>query len=183
MDNRKYNDNYSVMVPILLNMKSLGMKFTDNKVDDMKVLCQEMYIDITLSRKERQLFASNNSSNFICEIIITDTFSGKVTTIRSDEITMSQFIDHSYYTETYKQNTVFNFPNSSVNTSVTSGGNFELKVFDNFQDKASYQVITFTPEQFELFIDSCYFMFLIDIDDGDMTTFFSQPLMIEGSNI
>lgn len=183
MDTRRYNDNISSIIPVMVNMKSLGMRFSDNKVEDMKVLCQEQYIDITLSRKERKLFTSNNSSNFICEIIITDTFTNKITTIRCDEITMSRFIDQSYYTQSYKQATIFNFPNMSIYTSINPQGNFVLKVYDTFQNNTNFQIITFTPDQFELFIDSCYFMFLIDIDEGDMTSFFSQPQMIEGNII
>lgn len=160
------------MMSVLINMKSIGIIYEGKKTEAMTINSNENYIEITLDRRERKLFSENNMSSFICDIIVKNTICNQVIHMRADEILMSVFIDSLYYAECNPV-TCFSLPDTNIQ--INNDGNIvSMHIYQNFNNTPLSQVITFTKDLFEYFIDCCYFMFLIDIDEGDMTKYYNH---------
>lgn len=160
------------MLSVLINMKSIGIVYNEKKVEPMVIKPIESYIEIVLDRKERRLFTDDNMSSFICDIAIRNTIYNQEVHIKLDEIMMSVLIDTFYYAES---NPSAGLKFNDINIMITNNGKIvTMNVYNTFNDNPLHQTVTFDTDLFEYFIDCCYFMFLIDIDDGDMTKYYNH---------
>lgn len=160
------------MLSVLINMKSIGIVYNEKKVEPMIIKPIESYIEIVLDRKERRLFTDDNMSSYICDITIRNTIYNQEVHIKLDEIMMSVLIDTFYYAES---NPSAGLKFNDINIMITNNGKIvTMNVYNTFNDNPLHQTVTFDTDLFEYFIDCCYFMFLIDIDDGDMTKYYNH---------
>jgi len=160
------------VLSVLINMKSIGIVYDEKKVEPMVIKPMENYLEITLDRRERKLFSSDCMSSYICDIAIKNTICNQEIHMKTDEIMMSVFIDTMYYAE---NNPSTGLCFNDMNIAITNDGKIvTMNIHTLFNNNPLQQTVTFTTDSFEYFIDCCYFMFLIDIDDGDMTKYYNH---------
>lgn len=196
-----YRDNITTQLLINLQMNNLLRRDMEN--DMMKVYSLGKEYRMELHRKTNTLFSNSRSNNFTCYIDIYNIFNKKVFTILDNEINMSRTIDTLYFfVNNYIENQDMILGINGYESDILSvdGLNYlvyctkigidRYRLVINEQNNALGTIIPrvtliFDDEGLSNFIDSMYFMFLIDIDDGTMLLnlpydYPDDPIFIEG---
>jgi hypothetical protein len=197
-----YKDNITTQLLINLQMNNLLRRDMEN--DMMKVYSLGKEYRMEMYRKTNTLFSNSRSNSFTCYIDIYNIFNKKVFTILDNEINISKIIDTLYFfINNYIENQdmilgINGYENDILSVDrlkylvyCTKIGTDRYRLVINEQNNILNTIIPrvtllFDDEGLSNFIDSMYFMFLIDIDDGTMLLnlpydmYYCDPIFLEG---
>ena len=156
---------------LLIDLQRSKLLKRDMEEDVVKIYSLGNEYLIELSRSTSSMFIEDKNSEYRCIMKFSSMFREEITIV-SDEITMSRFIDTVYF---FLESPFY--PNDSIRFDFGSTGiildntgqldTYRFMVFDN--PNVPKVVAIFNSELLSKFVESMYFMFLIDIDDGKMT--------------